>query len=298
VDDGSTDQTLAVARPFASKTVSVVSFKHCKVAAARNGAFDLCQGDYIQWLDADDLLAPDKIQLQMEAAERVASKRTLLSCAWGHFFFRTSKATFHPTPLWRDLSPKEWLLLKMGRGDHMQPATWLVHREILQAAGRFNEELLVDEDGEYFCRMLPASDGVKFVPGARVFYRVTGSGSTTAKAAARADARWKSMQIQFAHIRGLGDDERVREACVNYLQIWLIFFYPHRPDIVAQAQQLAASVGGRLEIPGLRSKYAWMEKFWGYEKAKQAQFFLPNMRERIRRDWDRAMFNLERRKAA
>jgi glycosyltransferase involved in cell wall biosynthesis len=298
VDDGCTDQTLAVARQFASPTVSVVTRPHQSVAAARNEAFKICQGDYIQWLDADDLLAPDKIALQMQAAEQIASRRTLLSAEWAFFFFRTAKARFHPTPLWCDLPPAEWLLRKMGQGDHMQPATWLVRREIIEAAGAWIEDLRVDEDGEYFCRLVLASDGIRFVPGAKVFYRVSGSSSTTVKAFSRPDDRWRTMQLQFAHLRSLGDSEPVRTACINFLQIWLIFFYPQRMDIVEQAQQLAASVGGRLDLPKLRWKYAWIEKIWGCEKARQMQFLLPQIKTEALRRWDKAMYHLENRKPA
>src|SRR5277367_2921044 len=62
VDDGSTDRTVEVARRFASKQVVVVSKENHGAAAARNDALRLSQGDYIQWLDADDILAPDKIE--------------------------------------------------------------------------------------------------------------------------------------------------------------------------------------------------------------------------------------------
>src|SRR5437773_11525221 len=65
VDDGSTDQTLAVARRFASKDVVVTTQENQGAAAARNSALSLCQGDYIQWLDADDLLSPEKVARQM-----------------------------------------------------------------------------------------------------------------------------------------------------------------------------------------------------------------------------------------
>ena len=47
VDDGSTDQTLAVARRFASKEVAVVTQKNQGASAARNHALSLSQGDYI-----------------------------------------------------------------------------------------------------------------------------------------------------------------------------------------------------------------------------------------------------------
>src|SRR6266436_10021329 len=75
VDDGSRDETLSIAQQFASKTVSIVAQENRGAAAARNKALELCQGDYIQWLDADDLLAPDKVARQMEAAEELEGKR-------------------------------------------------------------------------------------------------------------------------------------------------------------------------------------------------------------------------------
>src|SRR4051812_27885378 len=64
IDDGSNDRTLEIAKTFESPSVRVVTQKNQGAAAARNLGFSLCKGDYIQWLDADDLLAPDKIELQ------------------------------------------------------------------------------------------------------------------------------------------------------------------------------------------------------------------------------------------
>ena len=49
------------------------------------------------------------------------------------------------------------------------------------------------------------------------------------------------------------------------MQNWLDNFYPERPDIVAELQVLAAQLGGHLETPRLRWKYAWMEPIFGLE---------------------------------
>jgi glycosyltransferase involved in cell wall biosynthesis len=134
VDDGSKDRTLEIARQFQSQRVQVITQDNRGAAAARNIAFGLSQGDFIQWLDADDLLSPDKISLQMAAAEQLGNKRMLISCGWGRFLYRYYRAEFIPTPLWSDLSPKEWLLRKMGQNLYMQTATWLVSRELTIAA--------------------------------------------------------------------------------------------------------------------------------------------------------------------
>jgi len=58
---------------------------------------------------------------------------------------------------------------------HMQTATWLVSRELTDATGPWDNRLFVDDDGEYFCRAIVASDGSRFIPEAKVLYRVTPS---------------------------------------------------------------------------------------------------------------------------
>ncbi len=104
VDDGSRDRTTEVARQLASKQVTVVSIENGGAAAARNHALKLSQGDYIQWLDADDLLAPDKIERQLLALGEAEDKKILLSSPWAYFNYRTNRARFVPTSLWHDLS--------------------------------------------------------------------------------------------------------------------------------------------------------------------------------------------------
>src|SRR6266481_1373366 len=92
VDDGSRDETVAIARQFTSNDVTVISQENQGASAARNKALQLCQGDYIQWLDADDLLAPDKIQRQLAVLGEVEDKRVLLSSPWAYFNYRSKRA--------------------------------------------------------------------------------------------------------------------------------------------------------------------------------------------------------------
>jgi glycosyltransferase involved in cell wall biosynthesis len=106
VDDGSRDGTLAVARTFERRNVKVVTQPNQGAPAARNHALTLAQGTYIQWLDADDLLHPNKISAQMQVAAQCAHRRLLLSGRHGLFYFRPERATFTPTTLWADLTPR------------------------------------------------------------------------------------------------------------------------------------------------------------------------------------------------
>ena len=295
VDDGSTDGTGALARSFAAKDLIVVSTENQGAAAARNLALQHCQGDYIQWLDADDILAPDKIERQLAALRETDGKRTLLSSAWASFSYRTSHARFVPTSLWQDLSPVEWFVKKMSQNLYMQTATWLTSRELTEAAGPWNKLLLSDDDVEYFCRVLLASDRIRFVPDARVFYRLTPSSrlSYVGTSDKKKDALVLSLKLQIQHVRAVEESDRVRNACLICLKNRLGEFYPERPDLVAELQALAAQLGGPRETPRLRPKYAWMEFIFGAKVAKSAQVVLPRMKATMVRYFDKVISNLD-----
>jgi len=295
VDDGSSDRTADVAQRFASKEVAVVSTENQGAAAARNHGFRLSQGDYIQWLDADDLLAPDKIERQLAALKGFENRRILLSSSWAYFNYRIHRARFLPTSLWQDLSPVDWLLRKMGENLHMQTATWLTSRELAEAAGPWDTRLLSDDDGEYFCRVLLASQGTRFVPEAKVFYRVTPSGrlSHIGVSDRKKDAMVIGMKLHIQYLRSHEDSDRVRKACLNYLKTWYDNFYPERPDIVTELQSLATQLQGSLDEPRLRWKYAWMTPLFGWKAAKWAQRVLPQLKARGIRHYDKIVYRLE-----
>jgi glycosyltransferase involved in cell wall biosynthesis len=296
VDDGSTDQTLAMARQFESDCVRVVTQKNQGAAAARNKAFSLSGGDFIQWLDADDLLAPDKIARQIQALGEHQGKRILLSSAFGQFMYRPSRTEFIPTALWCDLSPIEWLLRKMGNNLYMQTATWLVSRELTEAAGPWDTRLSLDDDGEYFCRVLLGAESVRFVPDARVYYRISGSHSLSyvGRSERKLEAQFLSMQLHIAYLRSLEESERARAACTRYLQTLLIYFYPERSDIVEQLYNMATDMGGMLDVPRLPWKYSWIEALFGWVPARRAQIALPRVRWSLQRSWDKTLFRLQK----
>lgn len=296
VDDGSTDRTLEVANGYESTQVKVVTQENQGAAATRNRAYSICQGDYVQWLDADDLLAPDKIEQQMETAARCGTKRTLFSSAWGSFIYRVSRAEFTPTPLWRDLSPVEWLMQKMEQNLHMQTGVWLVSRELSEAAGPWDTRLSFDDDGEYFCRVLLPSDGARFVPEAKVFYRTVGSNrlSFVGQSDRKLESLFLSMKLTVGYILSLEDSERTRAACLKYLSLWATgFLHPGRPDLVRQTEQLAASIGGTLEISPLPWKYAWIDKAFGRVTANRSRLYYNQLRSAVMRSWDKLLFRFE-----
>jgi glycosyltransferase involved in cell wall biosynthesis len=299
VDDGSRDRTAELARGFTSKNVRVVSTENRGHSSAANYAFKLCQGDYIQELDADDLLSPDKIERQVVALQEVGDKRILASSPWASFYFRANRAQFVPNSLWQDLCPVEWLLRKMGENLHMGNSTWLVSREITEAAGRWDESLHYDDDGEYFCRILLASRGTRFVPQGRVYYRSSGSNraSYIGNSEKKMESLLRSMRLHIQYLQSLETSDRVRQACLKYIQSWSIACYPEAPEIFAELQAMASQLGGQLEPPRLTWKIAWLEPFFGRRAVQRTLIAFQEKRASLIRTWDKAMYEWENRNA-
>lgn len=272
VDDGSTDETLSIARRFESGSVKVVSQENRGAAAARNHAVSLAQGDYIQWLDADDLLGEGKIAAQMEVAQELADPRILLSSGFGWFYCDRGRAGFVPTPLWQDLKPADWIVTKFSNNIWMNPAVWLVSRQLTEQAGPWNEKLSLDDDGEYFCRVVANSDFVTFVPKSRIYYRQWNTGSLSRSVSQDAcESLFLSLSLSIGYLLSLEDSSRTRQASLNYLQVWMQYFYPDTHGLLQPLNQLASELGGELNPPTLTWKYRLIKDALGWGAARRAK---------------------------
>ena len=72
------------------------------------------------------------------------------------------------------------------------------------------------------------------------------------------------MKLHVQYLRSLEESERVRKACLTYLQNWYHNFYPERLDLASELWASAVQLGGRLEEPRLRWKYEWMKPVFGW----------------------------------
>src|SRR5690349_3364422 len=104
IDDGSTDNTLALAKSFASANVKVIAQENRGQSAAENRAFAEAQGDLLEYLDADDLLAPDKLEVQVRRLAECGHD-CIASCRWGRFYETPADAWFVREPFWTDMGP-------------------------------------------------------------------------------------------------------------------------------------------------------------------------------------------------
>ena len=175
VDDGSKDQTYAVAKRYESAKVKILRQGNRGAAAARNAALRQAQGDFLQYLDADDLLSPDKIREQVLLLQQHPG---YVSVSSAMYFFDGE-------------DPKAGLLERSGALDSDHPVeflaqllgsegptrtipygAWLTPRAVAEAAGSWDDTVRSpDDDGEYFSRVMLASKGVRASHEGCYFYR-------------------------------------------------------------------------------------------------------------------------------
>lgn len=287
VDDGSTDNTFQVANRFRSKYVKVIRQENMGASAARNKAFSLAQGNYIQWLDADDLLAPDKISQQLKYHNGDEDSLLLLSSAFGYFYYRRYRAKFVPTKLWQDLKPIEWLIIRFTDKVWIHPGAWLVSRRLTERSGPWDERLSLNDDGEYFCRVVAASDEIKFVPESKSFYRQVNVNSLSNTFTHKSrESLFLSLELCYRCLLALENSEKTRTAAFQHLQICLINFYPEESELLIKIFELARELGGDLTVPKLQFKYTVIKELLGWKVAKNLIFEVPRFKKKVYGHYD------------
>jgi hypothetical protein len=179
----------------------------------------------------------------------------------------------------------------------MQTATWLTSRELTQSAGPWDTRLGSNDDGEYFCRIIKRSEFIRFVPEAKVFYRITGPDrlSYVGQSPAKAKARLLGISLQINHVLSLENSERTRAACMQKLRTWSSNFYLEGSELTNEAKQIAKSLGYELTPAKMSWKYAWIQEIWGTEAARTFRTLYNNAKCRALIWWYAFLFSIQRR---
>ena len=272
VDDGSTDNSLTVAKSFNSPVVKVISQENKGASAARNRALKECQGNFIQYLDADDLLAPDKIELQLQLLQKNPTSNVVASGEWARFYHNPQEALFIPQSLWQNMPAVDWLVCAWENHLMMHPGAWLVPRKISEKAGLWNQDLSLNDDGEYFSRVVLASEGVKFCQSAKTYYRSGNAGSLSGSQSAKArQSEFLALSLGTNNLLARENSPRTRHACATVFQRFIYGVYPDVPELSQQAAAKVKDLGGSNLQPTGGPIFKLFSRFLGWEKAKQLQ---------------------------
>jgi glycosyltransferase involved in cell wall biosynthesis len=177
VDDGSTDETAEVVRAHGA-----VRYLRHEVnrgaSAARNAGLAAAGGQYVAFLDDDDLWLPHKLRVQVDALSRDPSV--------GLVYSQVLVQTRHGDFVWPSFTPEGSVLQVLLRTPFLNMDAVLLRREVLDAAGRFDEDLRFFEDTDFWLRVV-AVTRVRYVRGVVAVYRLV------------ADQGWARLALRGEH---------------------------------------------------------------------------------------------------
>lgn len=275
VDDGSTDESAKIARTYAGHGVHLIVQENRGASAARNRAQREAKGNFFQFLDADDLISPEKISAQI-ALLSTRPAGMVATCAWGRFTDDSAAARFVDQAVFRDFASVDFLILAARIGAMMHPSAWLVPRALAEQAGPWDESLSLNDDGEYFCRVLLASAGLVFTPEVRSYYRSGLPGSLSRRRDERSRrSQFRSIELIEQHLLAAEDSPRTRRACANYYQRFIHDFFPSPRDLMRLAAQHVAILGGSdLDRPAMGPRTAALGRFIGWKNVWRLKHWL------------------------
>jgi glycosyltransferase involved in cell wall biosynthesis len=272
VDDASTDGSRKVAWGYRDRGVVALDSPRRGAAAARNAGLQAARGEFIQFLDADDVLDPEKVGIQVERLADAPSG-AVASGAWARFREHPSEAVFAAEPVWRDFpAPEEFLVASWLGGGMMADFAWLSPRAVLDRAGPWDETLSLADDGEYFCRALLAASAVVFCGNARGFYRSTAApGLSRRHDRAALVSGFAAIDLSCRHLLQRCSSPAAKRACATNYMRFAYDAYPDARDLVALAERRAHELGGTELRPGGGRAFQFLAKGFGWKFGKHCQ---------------------------
>jgi hypothetical protein len=237
----------------------------------------------------------------MKQVQAVGDPLRLFTGGFSTFYFCPERGRTSPGPLWRDLSPKDYFYTKFEKDVWLHTTCWLVSRKLTELAGPWLDLRSPDDDGEYFCRVVAASNGIVFVPTAKSCWRVGNAASfsySRGSSVRSLRAMLESTRRCIAVFRSIEESERSRAACVTFLRNRLIYYYPEQQELLAQIYALANELGGSLDKPPLLPHYEVLRRIVGWKLAKRVQDIVPTLRQNFRRSVDKFIHDRSKKNSA
>lgn len=179
INDGSTDKTLEKLSEIKDQRVKVLSYENSGVAISRNRGISHATGEYLAFIDADDLWTPDKLALQLAALEK--NPEAGVAYSWTYYLYdepNSEKTLFPGESIHFSGDVYPHLLVKNFLANGSNP---LIRRNVIDSVGEFDSACVPCEDWDFYLR-LAAHCFFVVVPKHQIIYRQSAnSGSSQTK---------------------------------------------------------------------------------------------------------------------
>lgn len=286
VDDGSNDNTVAIARTYQSEKLRVIVQQNQGACVARNKGLALSSGKYVQFLDADDVLSLDKIEQQVEVLEQ--HPECLAISPTVHFMDGED---------YKSMAPREesaWIFdtddvvdflvrLYGGYGPRwmVQTSAWLTPKAICDRIGPWDERLLINQDGEYFARAVLAAKGIRTSGGTNYYRRFVSGSNISAKYNKRENLESALLSLSSIdkYIAEHTQSDAYQRAMATLFTEMAINAYPMFSDLVEQCEQRVRQSGQKPDLPVMGGRAVEIiKKTLGWKAAKQIRMFAHKLR--------------------
>lgn len=178
VDDGSTDATDKMLAEYCRQDSRFQYHKRPKESpkggnTCRNLGFELSKGTFIKWLDSDDVLSDDLLLSQVNAVSTsLENKYILATSKWNYFTDTIEDVMPKIKQINKNYDSGFDLIYDFGTyNTFLPPHVYLVRRELIIKSGLWNESLSINQDGEFFTRVLLNASKVIHAEDSIAFYR-------------------------------------------------------------------------------------------------------------------------------
>lgn len=169
INDGSTDQSSRRIKKYAN-CLRYYEAEHKGGSWARNKGYERAAGDYLMFLDADDLITPETIEALVEAQQVSRGGKMITCCPWERMNKKSGEWIFSPG---LSLQPpdNDYLLSWIKGGWFIPTCSVLWNRFAYEQTGPWDENLVCNQDGDMMIRAI--LKGVSLIPAQRGkgFYR-------------------------------------------------------------------------------------------------------------------------------
>ncbi len=272
VDDGSSDDSRDRVAAWTERApVRLLTPEPRGAAASRNTGLAASRGAAVQFLDADDLLAPGKLAAQVAALD---GRDDRLACAdWARFRRETDEVEWPAPGTPTRFEPRSWLAREWRTGAGMLfPARWLIPRALLDRAGGWDESLSLLDDLEFFARLIAHATDLVEVPAARCYYRSNIDGSLSGRKDPVAMASgYAALERTENAVRALLDDDGVRRGLSLCWQRFAQGVPPHSMALADRAERHAFALHPARLPPEGGLLYRTVARVAGWRWARRMQ---------------------------
>ena len=274
VDDGSTDDSVRRVEAIADPRVRLMRGRFGSAARARNVAWGEARGELIKFMDADDLLSPDAVAVQVARLQHRAD--AVAMAQWGRFYNDDlSTFQFDKRSVAADGDPVDWLVRAWADAEPMmQAGMFLIPKILLERCGGWDEDLSLIDDFEFFTRLLCHAQELLYTPEAILYYRSGLSESLSARRGRdAAQSAFDAITTACTQLLARRSDAAARRSCANVMQNFIYGFYPQVPRLrAAMAERIRALGGSDLPPPG-GPRFQFLRRILGWKIAARLQHY-------------------------